>query len=270
MFSKTKLRVPFAGFLRVAGLLAVLAAAACATPPPASDPEALAEFRELNDPLEPANRVIYVFDDKLDEFILRPVAIAYGAVLPEAVRDGVHNALFNLGAPVRFTNDMLDGKPRRAGDTAMRFLINSTVGIAGLFDVAEKCGYPDHDADVGLTLALWGVPPGPYLYLPLLGPSDVRDTVGYAINVGADPFIWVGQGSAVVALRWSRVAVREIDWRQRHGADLDKTKSTALDPYATFRSLYRQFRRSELDKIRQDQRATVPVWFAQPAAGTSR
>src|SRR3974390_3862235 len=95
MFSKTKLRVPFTAFLRAASLLVALAAIACATPPPASDPEALADFRELDDPLEPTNRAIYVFDDKLDEFILRPVAMPYGAVVPTTIRNGVHNALYN-------------------------------------------------------------------------------------------------------------------------------------------------------------------------------
>ncbi|MBS0640859.1 MAG: VacJ family lipoprotein [Acetobacteraceae bacterium] len=253
-----------------AAIVALSTLCACATPPPASDPEALAEFNQRNDPLEPANRTVFAFNEAVDAAVTRPVANAYQAVVPEAVRTGVHNALSNLGAPVRLVNDMLQGKPRRAGDTAMRFLINSTIGVLGVFDVAERWGYPEHGSDVGLTLAHWGVPEGPYVMLPFIGPSGLRDAVGYAANVAADPFVWLGQGSAVLGLKLSRVAVRAVDERQRHGADIDAVKETALDPYATFRSLYRQYRESELQKLREDQRATVPGWFQTPETAAQR
>ncbi len=164
------MRAPFANCPALLTLFIAGCLAGCATPPPASDPDALADFRATNDPLEPTNRVVYAVDQKLDAGIIRPVARAYGAVVPEPVRNGIHNALGNLGAPVQLMNDMLEGKPRRAGDTAMRFVINSTVGLLGIFDVATGWGYPDHDADFGLTLAVWGAPEGPFLFLPLLGP----------------------------------------------------------------------------------------------------
>jgi phospholipid-binding lipoprotein MlaA len=255
---------------RLAAVLLPAVLAGCATPPPASDPDALAEFRQRNDPAEPTNRVIYVIDDKLDHAILKPVARAYHAVLPTPVRDSVHNVLANLGSPVLLANDMLEGKPRRAGDTAMRFLINSTLGVAGLFDVASKWGYPKHDADAGMTLALWGVPAGPFIYLPLLGPSGVRDTAGYALNVAADPFIWVGQGTTVVALRATRIVVRGIDERDRNSDTIDKTKATALDPYAAFRGLYQQHRQYEINQTRDDRAGTIPVWFPWPVGQTGR
>ena len=92
--------------------------------------------------------------------------------VPPFVRDRMHNVLSNLNSPVPLVNDMLQAKPRRAGDTLMRFLINTTVGVAGMFDVAERWGYPDHSSDFGMTLALWGVPEGPFLFLPILGPSQ--------------------------------------------------------------------------------------------------
>jgi phospholipid-binding lipoprotein MlaA len=246
-------------------LLVLGLASGCATPPPPSDPAALSDFRATNDPLEPTNRVVYVINNGLDTAIMRPVAHAYGATVPEPVRNGIHNALSNLGSPVQLMNDMLEGKPHRAGDTVMRFVINSTVGFLGTFDVATAWGYRDHDADFGLTLTDWGMPDGPFLYLPLLGPSDPRDTVGLGLDAAADPLIWVGQGPAVLALRISRVAVDTVDERERHDNDIQTTKGTALDPYATFRSLYRQYRRAQLQKLLDDHRATVPVWFPRPA-----
>ena len=169
----------------------------------------------------------------------------------------------NLGTPVQLGNDMLEGKPRRAGDTTMRFLINTTVGVLGIFDVAKDWGYPDHDADFGMTLALWGLPEGPFLFLPVFGPSDPRDAIGLGVNAAMDPFTWVGQGAAVHALDWSRFGMNGLDQRERHLDDVDSIKKTALDPYATFRSLYRQHRQAKIDDARNDRRATIPVWFPQ-------
>ena len=127
--------------------------AACATRPPASDPDALAEYEETNDPLEPTNRVFYVINNGIDTVLLRPVAQAYRFVFPQPVRNGVHNLLANLSTPVLLGNDILEAKPRRAGDTTMRFLINTTVGVVGVFDVAKDWGYPALDSSFGTTLA---------------------------------------------------------------------------------------------------------------------
>jgi phospholipid-binding lipoprotein MlaA len=238
----------------------------CATPPPADDADAVADFKETNDPIEPANRAVYVFNDGLDTVIMRPAAQAYRFIVPPPVRAGIHNVLSNLGTPVQLGNDIMEGKPRRAGDTTMRFLINTTVGVLGVFDVAKGWGYPDHDADFGMTLALWGVPEGPFLFLPVFGPSDPRDGIGLGVNTVMDPFTWVGQGAAVRALNWSRYGLNALDQRERHLDDIENIKRTALDPYATFRSLYRQHRRAQIDDLRNDKRATIPVWF--PQSGT--
>jgi phospholipid-binding lipoprotein MlaA len=239
---------------------------ACATRPPADDPDAVADFEETNDPLEPTNRVIYAFNNGLDTVIMRPAAQTYRFLIPPPVRGGIHNVLSNLGTPVQLSNDMLEGKPRRAGDTTMRFLINTTIGVLGVFDVAKDWGYPDHDADFGMTLTLWGLPSGPFLFLPVFGPSNPRDAVGLGVNAAMDPFALVGQGAAVRALDWSRFAINGLDQRERHLDDIDSVKKTALDPYATFRSLYRQHRQAQLDDARNDRRATIPVWF--PQSGT--
>ena len=250
-----------------------LALAGCAQSPPADDPDAVAEFRQTNDPLEPTNRVFYAINDGLDTVILRPVARAYRFVVPSVIRTGIHNTLSNLGTPVQLANDVFSAKPRRAGDTTMRFLINTTVGVVGFFDVAKDWGYPDHDADFGLTMAGWGVPDGPFLFLPILGPSGPRDAAGFGIDIALDPFTWVGKGIAVAAVGWSRTGTNGIDQRERFLDPVDQIKKTALDPYATFRSLYRQNRQSKIDKLRNDQRATIPVWFpnraGQDASGTN-
>lgn len=255
-----------ARLLALSALLS-LAVAACAPKPPADDPDAVADYEQTNDPLEPTNRVFYAVNNGLDTVLLRPLALGYRYVVPTPVRNGVHNVLSNLGTPVQLTNDMLEGKPRRAGDTAMRFLINSTVGVLGVFDFASNWGYPNHDSDFGMTLANWGVPEGPFLFLPVLGPSDPRDAAGFGVDQVIDPFFWVGNphGGVIKAFNWTRFGLNAVDARERVEDSLQSIKKTALDPYATFRSLYRQHRHSQIEDLRNDKRATVPAWFPQPA-----
>lgn len=266
-----RLRRVFFGTARLVPALAVifLGLQGCATKPPADDPDAVADYEQTNDPLEPTNRVFYAVNNGLDTVILRPAALAYRYVVPSAVRDGVHHVLSNIGSPVQLVNDMLEGKPRRAGDTTMRFLINTTAGVFGIFDVATKWGYPDHDADFGMTLASWGVPEGPFLFLPVLGPTDPRDAAGFGADIALDPFTWIGTGPnhpGWKAFTWSRFGLNAIDSRERVLDPIDQIKKTALDPYATFRSLYRQHRHAQIEEMRNDHRATVPVWFPQPDA----
>jgi phospholipid-binding lipoprotein MlaA len=231
----------------------------------------VADFRQTNDPLEPTNRVFYKINNGIDTVVMKPVAEAYRAVFPNPVRTGIHNFLDNLGGPVRLTDDTLQGKPRRAGDTAMRFLINSTAGVVGVFDVAKDVGYPDHDTDFGLTLANWGVPEGPFLFLPILGPSSPRDAAGFAADVVIDPFTWIGRGTTGFTIAsWTKTVVSAIDQRTAVLDAIDQVKKTALDPYATFRSLYRQNRAGKLEKLRADNRMTIPIWWPQAAkAGSS-
>ena len=246
------------------GIAGFLALAGCATPPAAGDAEAQAEFREANDPLEPANRVAYRVTDAVDTAVLRPIASGYVQVVPTPVRTHIHEFLVNLTTPVTLADDMLQGKPRRAGDTLMRGLINTTVGVGGIFDVATDWGYPAHDTDFGVTLALWGLDEGPFLFLPVLGPSNPRDATGFGADIALDPLTWVGQGAVVTALDTTRFAVSAVDTRAAHLDDIDRIKAQALDPYATYRSLYRQHRAAQIEETRSDDRRTVPAWF--PAA----
>lgn len=253
--------------------VALLGLQGCATRPPASDPDALADYKQTDDPLEPTNRVFYAVNNGIDTVILKPAALAYRYVVPSPVRDGVHHVLTNISSPVQLVNDMLEGKPRRAGDTTMRFLINTTVGVLGIFDVATKWGYPDHDADFGMTLALWGVPEGPFLFLPVLGPTDPRDAAGFGADIALDPFTWIGTGPnhpGWTAFTWSRYGLNAVDTRERLLGQIDQIKKTALDPYATFRSLYRQHRHAQIEELRNDNRATVPDWFPQPTSSPAK
>ena len=233
---------------------------ACAHPPPASDQEALTEYRQTNDPLEPTNRVFYSINNGLDTVILAPLARGYRYAVPRPARLGIHNVLANITSPVLLANNVLEAKPRRAGDTFMRFVINTSLGLGGLFDVATDFGYPAEDADFGITLALWGVGAGPFLFLPVLGPSNPRDAGGFGGDVLLDPLTWASFGGSRT-LGISRYALGAVDARSRVLDQVDQIKKTALDPYATFRSLYRQHRTAQIDEVRDDNAATVPAWF---------
>jgi len=224
---------------------ALLALVGCATVPPASDPEALAEFRETNDPLEPMNRAVYVFNDGADTLLLRPAGEAYRVLVPPPIRTRVGNVLANLNEPLTLINDFLQGSPDRAEITLSRFLINSTFGLAGLFDVATDWGYPHHTEDFGQTLAVWGTGEGPYLMLPLLGPSNPRDLTGRVVDWFADPWGYVVKGGGRDALT-ARTAIETVDTREKLIEPIDTIRREALDPYATVRSLYRQRRNAEI------------------------
>lgn len=249
--------------LRLVPALALsLALAACAAQPAVNDPEAVADYNQTNDPLEPTNRFFYRVNDGLDTYVLRPVAVAYRQV-PGAVRRPIHNVLANISTPVTFANDVLQTRPRRAGDSMMRFVINTTAGVGGLFDVATDLGYPEHDTDFGVTLALWGAGDGPFLFLPVLGPSNPRDATGFAGQALLDPFTYASFGGST-AFQFARYGVSAVDTRERLIDPIDSVKKSALDPYATFRSLYRQNRTSTIEATRADRRATVPAWFPRP------
>ena len=213
-----------------AALILAVGLAGCATPPPADDPDAVADFKEINDPLEPANRVFFfAINNGLDVVILRPIALAYHYGVPDVIRNHAHNVLVNLGTPVVLFNDLLEAKPHRARDTLVRMVVNSTIGIAGIFDVATDWGYPAHDADFGMTLAAWGLPDGAFLFLPVLGPSNPRDAVGFGVDQAMDPLSY-GGGDVLNGLRWGKLGLGAIDSRERVLVDLDRIMGQALDP----------------------------------------
>ncbi len=201
---------------------------------------------DVNDPFETVNRAFFAVNLTIDKAVLRPLALGYQAVVPEFARDGIRNVLDNLDAPVVLANDLLQGEMSRASTTLGRFAINSTLGLGGLFDVAEEMGLPQHSEDFGQTLAVWGVGEGPYLVLPLLGPSPPRDLAGRFMDMTFDPFNYVNFGRD---LRWIpvlRSTVSLIDSRARLLTALDEIERTSIDHYVAIRSVYRQSRESEI------------------------
>ncbi|MFZ5607998.1 MAG: MlaA family lipoprotein [Pseudomonadota bacterium] len=216
--------------------------AACATKPPASEVYAHAEYASRNDPLEPLNRATYNFSNALDALTLRPLAKGYRAVVPDVARVRITHALDNAEEPWNFVNLLLQGKFTFAGETLGRFVINSTVGVAGLWDHASTLGLPMHEEDLGQTFASWGIPEGPYLYLPLLGPSNPRDFVGLVGQLFGDPVTVTLERHRLNNARYSLTGMQILDARTTALDSFDRLRVESADPYAAIRSAYRQNR----------------------------
>jgi phospholipid-binding lipoprotein MlaA len=221
-----------------------LALSACATAP--SDPAARAEFERTNDPLEPLNREIFDFNLFVDRVALKPVAQGYVAVIPKGGRNAVRHFLDNLHEPIVFANNLLQGEFKRAHDTFARFLMNTTFGIGGVFDLATMDGLEKQSGDFGQTLFSWGVPDGPYLVLPIFGPSNPRDAVGLGVDSYADPWDHLASNYHYWYLGLVRGAVDGVDLRARNLDTFDEIQRNAIDFYAELRSLFRQHRATEL------------------------
>ncbi len=216
------------------------------------------------DPWEHLNRGLYGFNDGLDRAVLRPAARGYKKAVARPVRTGVRNALNNIGEPNTLVNDLLQGRIVHGGQSAARFVINSTVGIAGLFDVATPIGIPSHDADFGQTLGRWGLPPGPYVFVPVFGPSDLRDGAGRIVD-GFASILSLHDLHVTTPYRTGIEVVDGVDSRLALDSTIEAVKHTATDPYATTRSAYLQNRRSMVisDKQAIDQ---LPSFDAPPPA----
>ena len=204
------------------------------------------------DPFEGLNRATYKFNDRVDEAILKPVAKGYQAVTPEFVRAGITTGFTNVGDVGVAINNLLQGKPGNAFTDAGRFLINSTLGVLGLFDVASPMGLEKHDEDFGQTLGTWGVESGPYLVIPLMGPSTLRDATARAVDsyTGYSPYV------KHIPTRNSLFGVEIIDLRA-HFLDASNTLETAaLDKYQFLRDAFLQRRLSQVydGKVPQQKR----------------
>jgi phospholipid-binding lipoprotein MlaA len=216
--------------LLAAMTLASLALSGCATNNP-------------RDPFEPLNRGVFAFNDTVDKYALKPVATAYKSILPSFVQTGVHNFFGNLTDVWSAVNNLLQGKGEAGVQDVTRFAINSTFGLAGLIDIAGPAGLPKHNEDLGQTLGHWGVPPGPFLVLPLLGPSTLRDTAALPGDWYGD--IWTHKEP----VRWRNTgtAIKAVDARATLLDASDLVEGAALDRYEFIRDGYLQRRESQVN-----------------------
>ena len=201
---------------------------------------------EVSDPIEGLNRFTAGFNDAIDTMILRPISAVYGYVMPPAAKPPVRRFFKNLTSPVIFVNDLVQLEGTDAAVTAGRFVINSTVGVLGLFDMATDFGLEEHHADFGQTLHSYGVGPGPYIVLPVLGPSNLRDGTGKVVDYFVDPFNYILKAD----LQTARTAGSALSTREGLIPTLTNLKDKSLDYYATLRAAYYQNRVLQLNKGR--------------------
>jgi phospholipid-binding lipoprotein MlaA len=234
-------------------IFAALLLSGCASHRDAAQ-QAAAYEEDFNDPLEDINRKTFEFNQVVDRNVLVPVAKAYRTALPDPVRDSLRDFLNNLREPLVFVNDALQGQFARAGTTVGRFVVNSTIGMGGLVDVAGRWGTPFHEEDLGLTLGVWGIPEGPYVVVPVLGPSTPRDLGGQVAEGFGDPWnlLVTGNPWTLYWIPFVRGGVSGIDQRSRYIETLADIERTSLDYYATIRSLYRQRRAALIRNEREN------------------
>ena len=233
----------------VSALAVLLIVSGCASAPKNTDDQwaqtdgtASASEVSDNDPVELLNRFVFAFNDALDVTLFQPASALYRFALPQEVRDSVRNFMRNISSPVILANDLLQGEWERAETTTTRFFVNSTIGLAGLFDIAEDMGYEYHDEDFGQTLATYGTGEGFYLVLPFLGPSNVRDGAGLVVDSLLDPLTYILSTEAAIARR----GLSSVDTRSRNIELVEEIKRDSIDYYARVRSLYRQRRANEI------------------------
>ncbi|HEY1877460.1 MAG TPA: VacJ family lipoprotein [Rhizomicrobium sp.] len=238
---------------RIIGLLALaLLTGGCAGPQATQDVDATT----VSDPLEGMNRFFFDLNQRLDRQAGKPAATAYRETVPRTVRGGLHNVLANLGGPVTVANDLLEAQFENAGIAAGRFVVNTTIGVAGIFDVATDWGMPARDRDFGETLGTYGVPTGPYLVLPLRGSTDVRDFAGNYLDGYATPLHFLRyDGSHYVG--WMKSTLSSMDNRSANLVTYEDIERGSVDYYATMRTLYLE-RRARLIEDRTVRTAGLP------------
>jgi phospholipid-binding lipoprotein MlaA len=232
--------------LSIVFAVAALSLGACASTNQAAAPQPVEAIDEPNDPLESVNRVVFDVNIALDDYLLKPVAKGYRDYTPQPVRKAISNVLSNLSFPIRLANDTLQGNGERAGQTFGRFWVNTFLGLGGMIDVGTAIGIPYHDSDFGQTLGAWGMGPGPYIMLPLLGPSDPRDAIGFGVDSVADPFTIKMNAAGMAEGTYVRTGVGIVDSRSQNIDELDELRRGSLDFYAAVRSLYQQKRAADV------------------------
>ncbi|MAI89182.1 VacJ family lipoprotein [Ponticaulis sp.] len=235
--------------MKIFSVLALaLSVAACATSPGQTSRE---------DPYEDFNRSMLEFNLAVDDAVLEPASQAYTAVTPRWGRDRVADFFGNLGEPVTFVNDVLQGEPDRAAETGIRFVVNSTVGLAGIFDVMRFGGMEGHDEDFGQTLAVWGVDSGPYLVMPLLGSTNPRDLVGFGVDRAMSPtnyVVYSGDDDEDLAIRSGMVILNGLNARSRAQTAIETLREQP-EPYIALRRTYTSQRDAEIRNGQTDPNA---------------
>ena len=201
-----------------------------------------------NDPLEPFNRAMFTFNRTVDRFLLRPVASGYRYITPQPIRNSIGNASDNIFEPVNMLNAFLQGDFNQGVVSFWRFVLNTTVGIGGLNDVATEAGLPRRTEDFGQTLAVWGVGSGPYIVWPLIGPSNPRDTVGFVADVFTNPITYYVERDDLYLIGAAQMVVLRERWLDQ----MDEIYDSSLDPYVTFRSMYQQRREAQITNRNRD------------------
>jgi phospholipid-binding lipoprotein MlaA len=205
-----------------------------------------------DDPLEPLNRGVFQFNRVVDGLVLEPAARIYRMVTPQFFRTGVSNFLANLSTPVVLANDLLQGEFERAELTLGRFMMNTILGVGGVIDVGDKLGMPDrHYEDFGQTLAVYGVGSGPYLMLPLLGPSSGRDAIGRAVDLAFDPLTVLGVVDVAIladptGISLARTGAEALSLREANIEQVEELERSSIDLYAAVRTLYYQYRENQI------------------------
>ncbi|WP_372784266.1 VacJ family lipoprotein [Phenylobacterium sp.] len=253
--------------IRFGAAAACLALGGCATvagPPMATPPSNAAPAQvTAGDPFEGLNRRLFGFGQAFDRSFIRPLALGYERRAPTPLRRAIHNLLQNADEPVVFVNDVLQARFAPAAHTAARFLGNTTVGLGGLFDPMARAGAPHHDNDFGATLGRYGFGPGPYLFLPLIGPTSGRDAFGAGVDYVVDPLSWLKFRHAKT-IGLARTALTLADARLEAEQDLQTLEATAVDPYATVRAVHRQSRALEVNGT-EDELDALPELSPPPA-----
>tara|TARA_B100000003_G_C10864736_1_gene344469 strand:- start:236 stop:1000 length:765 start_codon:yes stop_codon:yes gene_type:complete len=234
------LKYKFKDFIKILVLLTLIFTTNCSV----NNSNIVDRTPEAEDPWENFNRGTFSFNQKFDKYLLAPLAKGYRFVFPSEIRTGVRNFLNNLSEPWSSINSALQGNFKNTGNTLARFVINSTLGILGIFDVATEIGFEKQKEDFGQTLAVHGVGPGPYLVLPFLGPSTVRDAIGKVTSIYADPVTLALERNNKDEWIWIGMAVKGIDFREQNLEKIDNLNATSVDFYATLRSLYLERRSS--------------------------
>lgn len=197
-----------------------------------------------DDPYEDFNRQMFAFNEGLDKAVIEPVAYGYRAVTNDTVREGVGNFTNNLNEPLTFVNHVLQGKLPDAGATLGRFVVNTTVGVAGIFDPASSLGITRTQEDFGQTLGAWGVQPGPFLVLPVLGPTNARDLVGKGGDIALNPLNYP-EFESDDEIRLGVAALGGINAREGAIETIDELRNQ-IDPYTTVRRLYGRTRAADI------------------------